>query len=286
MSVYSEVNSPARQLFSCCNDCSMDKALLTRMRQEEAENLITLSTKKLQEIYDFDSEYLASNNTLKNFSRNSTRSSNVLACPFECSSTSAFTVKQSDYEKIRPKDTWHWKYIDANSQYIPSFYRNKLNNLNRHISITRPENFDYLKTPSYSITDGNRSLQFELKNNKIEKKGLLNSLNSWNVPVGYIKNASSNNPRPKHNSLMQINEITLTKNTLLNQIPLNRTRNLLNNPDVSKCGKTKPYLTPEICRKESIKRSKSSSFSRKYRQMTILKILSRWHKQVEKSYSQ
>ncbi|CAH8639255.1 unnamed protein product [Schistosoma curassoni] len=165
MLVYSEVNSPARQLFSCCNDCSIDKALLTRMRQEEVEDLIPLSTKKLQEIYDFDSEYLTS----KFFSRNSTQSSNVLTYPFKCSSTSAFIAKQSDYEKIRPKDTWHWK-----------------------------------------------------------------------------------------------------------------TRNLLNNSDVSKCGKTKSYLTPEICRKEFIKLSKSSSLSRKYRQMTILKILPRWHEQILK----
>lgn len=284
MLVYSEVNSPARQLFSCCNDCSIDKALLTRMRQEEAEDLIALSTKKLQEIYDFDSEYLTS----KIFSRNSTQSSNVLTYPFKSSSTSAFIAKQSDYEKNRPKDTWHWKYIDTTSQYIPSFYLNKLHHSYHHISITQTEHFDPLKTPhkrikyvqpSYSITDGNRSLQFELKNNKIEKKSVLNPINSWNIPVRkwfyiidvrHIKNASSNNPPPKHNLFMQINEITLTKSTLLNQIPLNRTRNLLNNYDVSKCGKTKSYLTPEICRKEFIKLSKSSSLSRKYRQITIL----------------
>ncbi|VDP16361.1 unnamed protein product [Schistosoma margrebowiei] len=256
----------------------MDKALLTRMRQEEAENLIALSTKKLLEIYGFDSEYLTS----KIFSRNSAQSSNVLTYLSEYSSTSAFIAKQCDYEEIRPKDTWHWKYVDTTSQYIPSFYRNKIHHSNRHISIIQIEKIDRLKTPhkrikyvqpGHSITDGNLSLQFELKNNKIEKKSVLNPINSWNIPVRkwfyildvrHIKNASSTNPPPKHNLLMQINEIALTESTLLNQIPLNRTRNLLNN-SVSKCGKTKSYLTPEICRKEFIKLSKSSSLSRKYR---------------------
>ncbi|XP_018654011.1 hypothetical protein Smp_180650 [Schistosoma mansoni] len=84
----------------------MDKALLTRIKQE-VENSMTL-TKKLPEIYDFDSEYLTSNNTSKisSYSRNSAQSSKVLTCSFEYSSTSAFIAKQNDYEKIRPNDTW------------------------------------------------------------------------------------------------------------------------------------------------------------------------------------
>ncbi|KAK4475844.1 hypothetical protein MN116_001095 [Schistosoma mekongi] len=287
-----EISFPARQLFACSNNYSMNKSLLTALRQIEADNAIKLSTKRLQETYNFDIEYLTIENTPNFFlfTTDSMQFTKVLKDRLNCLSTNKQNVSASN----RPNSSWHWESITTDNHYIPPFYFNKQSHSDRYIIVSQSENVDPLETPYkriklmqsiYSATDSRHNLSTNQKGNKVKKKYTSNKINSCNVPVRKWsqilgirnqKNILSNSQHQKSNSF-KLREITLNNNIEVNQFTSNRISSLLQYLSGNKFGELKCYSRSEISQEESMKLDKSSSLNKKFRQMTLLgKFILQW----------
>ncbi|TNN09390.1 hypothetical protein EWB00_006298 [Schistosoma japonicum] len=176
MLMKSEISFPARQLFTCSNNYSMNKSLLTTVRQNEADNAMKLSTKRLQETYNLDIEYFTSTNTANffSFTTDSMQFNKVLKNPSNCPSTS----EQNASANIKPNSPWHWECINFDNQYIPSFYFNKQSHSDSYIIVNQSENVDPLETPHkriklmhsiYSAIGSRCNLSTNQKGNKVIK---------------------------------------------------------------------------------------------------------------------
>ncbi|KAK4467582.1 hypothetical protein MN116_009097 [Schistosoma mekongi] len=241
----SDVNFPARQLFIRSNNCSIDKMLLTKRRQEEAEIAMSSSAEHLQKTFNSDIECFTQNREFKNsliwsdYSQFNKMSKNVP----KCFSTPTIT-KTNNNKNIQSFDIWQWEVINTKNQYIPSFYLSKQCHSDTCITVDQSKNPHMLQTPTKQScctkinqakndTTQHSTLKYAntLKNIvEISKKDkyIPTKINSWNMPVKKwpqnpnhdIKQIGVNRALDRSNSLTKLDGTELNQRVASNLVAL------------------------------------------------------------------
>ncbi|CAH8643669.1 unnamed protein product [Schistosoma bovis] len=304
----SEISFPARQLFTCSSNCTMDKTLFTKRRQQEADNAMKSSTERFQRMYDINincftpnyasktpspiSDYTHFNGTMKNLPK--------------CLSTPAVIAENNDTKSSNSCDRWQWELISTKNQYIPSFYLGKQYHSDTCVSIDQHDSTQVLQTPIKQIRYAKASkvkkgtnellasqhsnlLKSNVENSK-KNKLISTKINSWNLPVKKwpqnlahtVKHAPLNHVLERSYSLTTLNTSTLNKLNVSNSIISYRTVNSLQELLVNESVPFNSYTKYGIRKHETPESGKIAYPITKYRQTTLLEILPKWREQAEK----
>nr|CAH8873634.1 unnamed protein product [Trichobilharzia regenti] len=283
---------PARKLFTS----SMDKESLSKRLEEEVYEAMKSSTERLQEKYNIDFQYLMSNKptTMASISNPSIKLQTTLENPSKFLSTS----------KIH--DTWRWESIDTKNQYIPSFYLSRKYHSDTYISTGKYDGYILPKTPAKQIKkpeiirSGNKvefRHSFPVKNESARESEMRNftkhkctqsRINTWNIPVKkWSQNMNTKFDKPALNrssSLSQLDRIISNKCVVSDNNTLKKTASSAGDLSVHRCAASIPDMLSRA------RKTKSKNIGRnvfpvvKYRQLTMLEILSDWHEHTKNSY--
>ncbi|KAK4475843.1 hypothetical protein MN116_001094 [Schistosoma mekongi] len=293
----SDVNFPARQLFIRSNNYSVDKMLLTKRRQEEAEIAMRSSAEHLQKKFNFDIECFTQNREFKNsliwfdYSQSNKMSKNVL----KCFSTPTIT-KNNNNKNIQSFDFWQWEVINTKNQYVPSFYLSKQYHSDTCITVDQSKNLHMLQTPTkqsrctkinqakndttqYSTSKYANTLKNIVEISKKEKY-IPTKINSWNMPVKKWPQYSNHNLKQIgfNRALDRSNSLTKLDSTELNQRATSTT-NSLEDLRVSKSILLNSDVKYGISKQERSNGKTITSPGVRYRQMTLLELLPKWREQ-------
>ncbi|CAI2734089.1 unnamed protein product [Schistosoma spindalis] len=304
----SEISFPARQLFTCSSNCTMDKTLLTKKRQQEADHAMRLSTERFQRMYDINTNCFTSNYASKTPSPISdyTQFNGTVKILPKCLSTPAVIAENNDTKSSNSRDRWQWELISAKNQYIPSFYLGKQYYSDTCVSIDQHDSTQVLQTPIKQIrsakankvkkgtnellaTQHSSLLRSNVENSK-KNKLISTKLNSWNLPVKKwpqnlahtVKHTPLNHVLERSYSLTTLNTSTLNRLTASNSIISYRTVNSLEELLVNESEPFNSYTKYGIGKHETPESGKIAYPITKYRQTTLLEILPKWREQAEK----
>ncbi|CAH8589771.1 unnamed protein product [Schistosoma turkestanicum] len=308
MVIESDDSFPARQLFTHSSNCSTDKALLTKIRQQEAENAMRLSAERLRRMYDFNTDhvihdytsntpsYISDHSHTKEMSKNLPKSF----------STPTIKVNNNENENSRSCDQWQWEIISTENQYIPTFYLSKQYYSDSCITATSYGSTPALQTPmkqkSCTKTGKDKKEMGELlvsqhrkllkTNADVSKKNkyIPTRINTWNLPVKKwshnfirsVKHAPANHILGRSYSLTKLNSLTVNKTTASNSNFSHRTINSLEDLLVDDSTAVNSHVKYGMNKHESMKNRKFTYATKKYRQTTLLEILPKWREQAEK----
>ncbi|TNN09391.1 hypothetical protein EWB00_006299 [Schistosoma japonicum] len=300
----SDANFPARQLFMRSNNYSVDKMLLTKRRQEEAEIAMRKSAEHLQKTFNFDIECSTQNHESKNssiwcdYSQFNKMSKNVS----KCFSTPTVT-KNNNNKNIQSFDFWQWEVINTKDQHVPSFYLSKQYHSDTCITVDQYENPHMLQTPTKQLRCRkinqvkNDTTQYSASNyvNTLKNvvgiskkdKYIPTKINSWNMPVKKwpqnpnhnIKQIGLNRALDRSNSLTKLDGTKLNQWAASNLAILYRSTNSLEDLRVDKSILLNSNVKYAISKQERSNGRTIISPSTRYRQMTLLEILPKWREQ-------
>ncbi|CAH8668334.1 unnamed protein product [Schistosoma rodhaini] len=304
----SEISFPARQLFTCSSNCTMDKTLLTKKRQQEADNAIRSSTEQFQRMYDINTNYFTPNYASKtpSFISDHTQFNGTAKNLPKCSSTPAFATENNDTKSSNSCDHWQWELISSKNQYIPSFYLGKQYYSDTCVTINQYDSTQVLQTPikqihcakANKVKKGTNELLVSQHSNLLKtnmessKKNKLIStkINSWNLPVKKwpqnlthtVKQTPLNHVLARSYSLTTLNTSTLNKLTASKSIISQKTMNSLEELPVIESAPFNSYTKYGIGKHETLENRKIAYPITKYKQTTLLEILPKWREQAAK----